>query len=115
MPWPPRSPDLTPCDFFLWGFVQSKMYVDSPSTIQELEAKITARMQSIPQDLIDSSIKNYEKRINQLIDNVGAVLKLLCHHYDFFVNTKCCSLRFTTLNLKCLHNKTIIVDLNLNL
>ena len=21
LPWPPRSPDLTPCDFFLWGFV----------------------------------------------------------------------------------------------
>ena len=20
--WPPRSPDLTPCDFFLWGFVK---------------------------------------------------------------------------------------------
>ena len=19
LPWPPRSPDLTPCDFFLWG------------------------------------------------------------------------------------------------
>jgi len=21
MRWPPRSPDLTPCDFFFWGFV----------------------------------------------------------------------------------------------
>ena len=21
--WPPRSPDLTPCDFFLWGIVRS--------------------------------------------------------------------------------------------
>ena len=20
--WPPRSPDLTPCDFFFWGFVK---------------------------------------------------------------------------------------------
>jgi hypothetical protein len=20
--WPPRSPDLTPCDFFLWGYVK---------------------------------------------------------------------------------------------
>ena len=20
IPWPPRSPDLTPCDFFLWGY-----------------------------------------------------------------------------------------------
>lgn len=21
--WPPRSPDLTPCDFFLWGYVKT--------------------------------------------------------------------------------------------
>lgn len=20
--WPPRSPDLTPCDFFLWGYTK---------------------------------------------------------------------------------------------
>lgn len=20
--WPPRSPDLTPCDFFLWGYIK---------------------------------------------------------------------------------------------
>lgn len=23
--WPPRSPDLTPCDFFLWGYVKEVM------------------------------------------------------------------------------------------
>ena len=23
--WPPRSPDLTPCDFFLWGYIKSKV------------------------------------------------------------------------------------------
>ena len=22
--WPPRSPDLTPCDFFLWGYLKGK-------------------------------------------------------------------------------------------
>ena len=25
--WPPRSPDLTPCDFFLWGFVKDRVFV----------------------------------------------------------------------------------------
>ena len=24
--WPPRSPDLTSQDFFLWGFLKSKVY-----------------------------------------------------------------------------------------
>ncbi|GBO25569.1 hypothetical protein AVEN_131691-1 [Araneus ventricosus] len=26
-PWRPRSPDLTPGDFFLWGYVKDKVYV----------------------------------------------------------------------------------------
>ena len=25
IPWPPRSPDITPHDFFLWGFVKDNV------------------------------------------------------------------------------------------
>ena len=25
--WLPRSPDMTPCDFFLWGYVKERVYV----------------------------------------------------------------------------------------
>ena len=25
--WPPRSPDATPRDFFLWGYVNDEVYV----------------------------------------------------------------------------------------
>jgi len=25
--WPPQSPDLTPCDFFLWGYIKDRMYI----------------------------------------------------------------------------------------
>ena len=25
--WPPRSPDATPCDFFLWGYVKDQVYL----------------------------------------------------------------------------------------
>jgi hypothetical protein len=26
MPWPPRSSDITPLDFFLWGYVKSNVF-----------------------------------------------------------------------------------------
>jgi len=26
--WPPRSPDLTPCDFYLWGIVKDMVYAN---------------------------------------------------------------------------------------
>ena len=28
--WRPRSCDLTPLDFFLWGYVKDKVYADAP-------------------------------------------------------------------------------------
>lgn len=41
--WPPRSCDLTPLDFFLWGYLKEKVYVNKPRTIQELKDEITRR------------------------------------------------------------------------
>ncbi|GFW30524.1 uncharacterized protein TNCV_454621 [Trichonephila clavipes] len=31
--WPPRSCDLTPLDYFLWGYVKSLVYTDKPQTL----------------------------------------------------------------------------------
>ena len=30
--WPPRSPDLTPCDFFLWGHVKNQVFKNQDSS-----------------------------------------------------------------------------------
>jgi len=38
--WPPRSPDLTPLDFCLWGLVKSEMYRKKVDTRDELLANI---------------------------------------------------------------------------
>ena len=38
--WPPRSPDLTPCDFFLWGYLKDRVFVTPPGTLQELRERI---------------------------------------------------------------------------
>ncbi|GFX68347.1 putative DD41D transposase [Trichonephila clavipes] len=38
--WPPRSCDLTPLDYFLWGYVKSLVYADEPQTLDHLEDNI---------------------------------------------------------------------------
>ena len=39
--WPPRSPDLTPLDYFLWGFVKRKVYYPPlANSIEELKERI---------------------------------------------------------------------------
>jgi hypothetical protein len=42
--WPPRSPDLTPCDFFLWRFVKEAVYLPLlPTTLDN--QKIASELQ----------------------------------------------------------------------
>ena len=38
--WPPRSLDLTPCDFFLWGYIKDKVFSTPPRDIHELRQKL---------------------------------------------------------------------------
>ncbi|GFV85803.1 uncharacterized protein TNCV_2004231 [Trichonephila clavipes] len=35
--WPPRSCDLTPLDYFLWGYVKSLVYANKPQTLDHLK------------------------------------------------------------------------------
>ena len=39
--WPARSPDLTPCDFFLWGYLKNKVYGQRIRDIHHLKERIT--------------------------------------------------------------------------
>jgi len=39
--WPPRSPDLTPSDCFLWGYLKGRVYQNKPRTIDAFKANIT--------------------------------------------------------------------------
>ena len=37
---PPRSPDLTPLDFYLWGTLKNTVYATKPQTLEELRDQI---------------------------------------------------------------------------
>ena len=34
--WPHRSPDLTPYDFFLWGYIKNKVFTTPPRNPNDL-------------------------------------------------------------------------------
>jgi hypothetical protein len=38
--WPARSPDFTPCDFYLWGNFKDKVYKTNPHTEEKLKKNI---------------------------------------------------------------------------
>jgi len=39
--WPPRSPDITPLDIFLWRYVKDKVFSTPVPDITNLKARIT--------------------------------------------------------------------------
>ncbi|GFU06803.1 uncharacterized protein TNCV_4353591 [Trichonephila clavipes] len=42
----PRSPDLTPVDFWLWGYLKSHVYLSGPSSLSELKDAICREVSS---------------------------------------------------------------------
>jgi hypothetical protein len=51
--WPPRSPDITPCDFFLWGYIKDRVFVPPLATnLDDLKDRITAEVTSVKEDTL---------------------------------------------------------------
>ena len=73
-PWPPRSPDLSPLDFFLLGYLKGEVYIDKPNTPQELKLKVIQEISRITQEV--STVMNYFiKRVRLCLTNNGNHLK----------------------------------------
>lgn len=61
--WPPRSPDLNPLDFFLWGHLKSVVYKERPANLEDLRNKIAQEMQRIPQEWLRNSLRGFYDRL----------------------------------------------------
>ncbi|XP_075215399.1 uncharacterized protein LOC142321286 [Lycorma delicatula] len=68
MPWPARSPDLAACDFFLWGYLKSKVYKNKPRTTDELKAAIRHEIAEIPQEMTTRVMHNFRLPTADMID-----------------------------------------------
>lgn len=56
--WPPRSCDLTPLDYFLWGYLKSLVYANKSATIEALKTNIERCIREINRDLLDKVHQN---------------------------------------------------------
>jgi len=65
MRWLPRPPDLTPCDFFLWGFVKDTVFVPPlPANLQDLRNRITAAVALVDSDMLTRVWNKMDYRID---------------------------------------------------
>ena len=60
-----RSPDATPCDFVLWGYVKDQVYVPPfPSSIPELKVQIRTAIETITADMLQTVWKELDYRVD---------------------------------------------------
>jgi len=61
----PRSPDATPCDFVLLGYVKDQVYVPSvPASIPELMVRIRTATETIPADMLQTVWNELHYRVD---------------------------------------------------
>ncbi|GFT67020.1 putative DD41D transposase [Trichonephila clavipes] len=62
--WPRRSCDLTPLDYFLWGYVKSLVYADKPQTLDQLDNNIHRVIADIRPQMLEKVIENWTSRLD---------------------------------------------------
>jgi hypothetical protein len=65
--WPPRSPDLSICDYFLWGFLKSSVYHYKPRTLEELKGAIPVKVDQFDRAMLERVEANFRERLVKCI------------------------------------------------
>jgi len=64
VPWPPRSPDLSPLDFFLWRYIKNTVYAEKIRNIQHLQDRNTSAIETVTRDVIQKTWQEIEFRLD---------------------------------------------------
>ena len=75
--WPPRSCDLTPLDYYLWGAVKDMCYADKPETIDVLKEVIG----EIQLHTNDNVVKNCTDRVGYCMASRSSHLNEIIFYY----------------------------------
>jgi len=67
----PRSPNLTPPDYFLWGYLKGRVYQNKPRTIDALKANITEETQAVTVDVLARTFQNMVHWVQFCLDTNG--------------------------------------------
>ncbi|XP_076308564.1 uncharacterized protein LOC143223979 [Tachypleus tridentatus] len=69
--FPARSPDLTPMDFFLWGFLKDKVHSTKRATIDELRVAIEEQCALIPDEMVFDVCTSISSRYEMCLEQNG--------------------------------------------
>ena len=76
VPWPPGSPDLTAPDYFLWGYLKSKVYCNKPHNTMQLKENIQNEIRAIDVGLLQRVMMSFQHRLQECVECHGGYLKM---------------------------------------
>jgi hypothetical protein len=69
--WAPRSPDLTPLGFFLWGHIKTNVYKTRVQDINDLKTRIIEEIEVIRKETLYDVFLETKKRLTFCIEVQG--------------------------------------------
>ncbi|GFU19658.1 putative transposable element [Trichonephila clavipes] len=72
---PLRSCDLTPLDYFLWGYVKSLVYADKPQTLDHLKDNIRRVIADIRPQMLEKVIENWTSKLDFIRASRGSPMQ----------------------------------------
>lgn len=71
--WPPRSPDLTKLDYFLWGTIKDIVYKTPPSTRDDMKNRIIEAFQTIrnSEAMLQDVNLSFHRRVQHCLNENG--------------------------------------------
>ena len=73
--WMSNSPDCSPCDFWLFGYLKSRLSKRNIMTIQGLKNAIREEVKNIPRDMIERALKSWPRRCRYVYYNKGGTIE----------------------------------------
>ena len=68
------------CDFFLWGYLKSKVYVRKPRTVDDLKVSIRKEIATVPQEMLVNVMQNFEERLRTCVRQEGRHISGIIFH-----------------------------------
>jgi len=65
--WPPTSPNLTPCDYFLWGYVKGIVFATEPTTPDDMQNRIRNAMALILEEMLRRTTLSLQRRLRMCL------------------------------------------------
>ena len=79
VPWPPCSLDLTAPDFFLWGYLKSKVYSNRPTDLHTLIENIWEEIAKLSEETLQAVMRSFLTRVHLCIEEGSGHLKDIVH------------------------------------